>query len=421
MTCSVGIDFGAKLLAQLAECFEEEYLKEDNLSLQNIILLLSYLYIFGLCSSELIYDFLIIRGKRLTEVDVSTVLTVLQYCGMKLRRDDPAGMKNFIMNVQSQVNELKTVSGHGQSNLKSKRMDFMLETILDIKNNKMRSKDDTVQHTGIKKWLQKIRVEGILLCGLKWSKLIDPNKKGQWWLSGDLATTTGNLEEIASATDKEIPETKKMLELAAAQRMNTDARRAIFCVIMSGEDYIDAFEKLLRLDLPGKQDREIMRVLVECCLQEKVFNKYYCILASKLCSHEKNHKFTLQYCLWDHFNELESMPLFRSMHLAKFTAEMVASFSLSLAVLKKVDLNNIVHLTPKRIMHFRILFETVLKFPDKQVWNIFTRIAMAPEYEILRSGIMFFIKKYVMTNQKSLEIKFKLAKKALSNVEGVIM
>lgn len=37
-----------------------------------------------------------------------------------------------------------------------------------------------------------------------------------------------------------------------------------------------------------------MRVLVDCCLQEKVFNKYYTVLASKLCEHEKNHKFTLQ-------------------------------------------------------------------------------------------------------------------------------
>lgn len=45
------------------------------------------------------------------------------------------------------------------------------------------------------------------------------------------------------------------------------------------------------------QDREIMRVLVECCLQEKAFNKYYCALASKLCSHDKNNKFTLQVCL----------------------------------------------------------------------------------------------------------------------------
>lgn len=98
-----------------------------------------------------------------------------------------------------------------------------------------------------------VRVDDIVLGGLTWSKLIDTSKKGQWWLSGDKAPATENIEEVADTIDKEITETKKMLELAASQRMNTDARKAIFCIIMSGEDYVDAFEKLLRLDLPGKQ------------------------------------------------------------------------------------------------------------------------------------------------------------------------
>lgn len=68
-----------------------------------------------------------------------------------------------------------------------------------------------------------------------------------------MAAKTENVELVASTIDKEVLEAQKMLQLASAQRMNTDARRAIFCIIMSGEDYIDAFEKLLRLDLPAKQ------------------------------------------------------------------------------------------------------------------------------------------------------------------------
>lgn len=92
-----------------------------------------------------------------------------------------------------------------------------------------------------------------MIRGLKWSKLLDPDKKGQWWLSGEAASSTVNVEEVANRIDKDVLETQRMLQLAAAQKMNTDARRAIFCIIMSGEDYIDAFEKLLRLELPGKQ------------------------------------------------------------------------------------------------------------------------------------------------------------------------
>lgn len=39
---------------------------------------------------------------------------------------------------------------------------------------------------------------------------------------------------------------QKVLELARKQRMNTEIRRNIFCVLMTSEDYLDAFEKLLR-------------------------------------------------------------------------------------------------------------------------------------------------------------------------------
>lgn len=421
LACSVGMDFSAKFMALLAKAFEDECLKEDNISLRNLTLLLSYLCIFGVCSSDLIYDLLITLSKRLREIDVSTILTVLNCCGMKIRSDDPTAMKNFIQSVQNRVNELKAASVEGHANINGKRMEFMLETIFDIKNNKKRPKEETAPHARIKKWLQKLRVEEILIRGLKWSKLLDPDNKGQWWLSGGMAAKTDNVQEVANTIDKDVLEAQKMLQLASSQRMNTDARKAIFCIIMSGEDYIDAFEKLLRLDLVGKQDREIMRVIVECCLQEKIFNKYYTTLASKLCEHDKNHKFTLQFCIWDHFKELESMQLLRSMHLAKFIAEMVGSFTLSLAVLKSVELSDVTQLTPKRIMHFRMLFEALFEYPDEVIWNSLTRVAVSPELETLRHGIEFFIREYVVKTNKAFANKFKISKKALNNTEGVLM
>ncbi|CAM8878007.1 unnamed protein product [Rhodiola kirilowii] len=421
MACLAGIDFGAKLVASLAKSFEDEYQKKDNISLRNLTLLLCYLCVLGVFSSDLVYDFLILLSKRLLETDVSTILTILQCCGMKLRSDDPAAMKDFILSVQNRVNEMKTSTGDSAAMIDNKRMEFMLETILEIKNNKKKAKEDPVQLTRIKKWLQKIQSENIQLRGLKWSKLLDPNKKGQWWVSGDLVSPTDHIEDVANKIDGELLEAQKLIQLASKHGMNTDARKAIFCIIMSGEDCDDAFEKLLRLDIAGKQDREIVRVLVKCCLQEKVFNKYYTVLASKLCKHNKNHKFSLQYCLWDHYKGLETMELQQSMHLARFAAEMFSSHSLSLAVLKAVDFSDLSQLTAKRVMHFRMLFESIFEFTDKTVWNIFTRIAAAPDLETLRTGIEFFIKGYVVSRNKSLANKFKLAKKGLNNLEGFLM
>lgn len=105
---------------------------------------------------------------------------------MKLRGDDPTAMKDFILGVQNKVNELKSLSGSipdGQPKINNKRvfsfffllrfvfirflvpvilfdlsmqMEFMLETICDIKNNKKRLKEDPAPHTRLKKWLQKV-------------------------------------------------------------------------------------------------------------------------------------------------------------------------------------------------------------------------------------------------------------------------
>ncbi|XP_037487774.1 nucleolar MIF4G domain-containing protein 1-like [Triticum dicoccoides] len=426
MTCLVGMDFSAKILSSLAKSFEDEHSKDDGLSVRNLMLLFSYLCIFDVIACDLVYDLLSVLSERLTELDVSTVLTILQCCGMKLRGDDPGAMKDFVLSIQNSVRQSKLRSAgreDGKADLHSKRMEFMLETICDIKNNKKRSKEDPSQHTRVKKWLQKLKSEDILLRGLKWSKLLDPEKKGQWWLSGDVSSTAGNVEDVAAVISKEVVEAQKLVQLAAAQRMNTDIRRAIFCIIMSAEDYVDAFDKILRLDLSGKQDREIMRVIVDCCLQEKTFNKYYTVLASKLCSHDKNHKFSLQYCIWDRFKELDEMELSRSMNLAKLVAEMLANFSLSLATLKVVNLANPVEMTPKKTMHFRMMFETLMQKEDSLMWNVFTRIAGNPELELLRDGIVMFVRQHVIAKDAGKELagKFKIAKKALDNSAGVLM
>ncbi|RVW34850.1 Nucleolar MIF4G domain-containing protein 1 [Vitis vinifera] len=193
---------------------------------------------------------------------------------------------------------------------------------------------------------------------------------------------------------------RKCCQLAASQRMNTDARRAIFCIIMSGEDYLDAFEKLLRLALAGRQDREIMRVLLECCLREKAFNKYYTVLASKLCEHDKNQKFTLQV-----------------LHL---------TIILPLGPFQRTGFNGAAQINAPSKIHCRDAYilhtlTAIFEKPDKLVWNVFTRIAVAPELETLRNGILFFIREYVASTNQAAAKKFRVAKKALNNLEGVLM
>lgn len=41
------------------------------------------------------------------------------------------------------------------------------------------------------------------------------------------------------------------------------------------------------MGLKDKQEREIVHVLMDCCLQEKTFNAFYAVLGEKFCSHHR--------------------------------------------------------------------------------------------------------------------------------------
>lgn len=75
--------------------------------------------------------------------------------------------------------------------------------------------------------------------------------QGLWWLPlASEAGAVGPLPGAASALAEAAGDGgAELLRAAAAQRMNTETRRAVFCVVMGAQDCADASERLLRLPL----------------------------------------------------------------------------------------------------------------------------------------------------------------------------
>lgn len=90
----------------------------------------------------------------------------------------------------------------------------------------------------------------------------------------------------------------------------------------------------MRLGLREAQEREIIHVLLDCCLQEKNFNPYYAYLGQKLCEFKRSHQVTFQYALWDRFKTLASLTASNRINLRKLVCHLVSTKALSLSVLK---------------------------------------------------------------------------------------
>ena len=142
----------------------------------------------------------------------------------------------------------------------------------------------------------------------------------------------------------------------------------MFCVLMSSGDYLDAFERLLKLNLKDKQERSIVHVLVHCCAQEKAHNPFYAHLAEKLCGMGHHFKFTFQLTFWDRLKLMKGdedmsdpMPLRKVANLARLLAHLLVQFSMSLAILKVVEWDR---LTDTEISFLRMVFLRVILDED---------------------------------------------------------
>mmetsp|Transcript_556 Transcript_556/g.1138 ORF Transcript_556/g.1138 Transcript_556/m.1138 type:complete len:1039 (-) Transcript_556:148-3264(-) len=379
-----------RLYDALSKCREGLQSDEDdeyeiiNKEASNLMLIVCYMYNYNVFHCTLLYDLVRDFIENFTEVDVESLLLILSHCGQQLRSDDPSALKEIVSLVKDRAQ--KTTGSEMKNIANSSRIEYMVSTIIELKNNKPRKQDVIIREktNGFKKCIG--RLKSSAMSGKKGTgsclritlrDVLDAETKGRWWLVG--ASWAGNQHhkqlfddghhtgkpdtstdqsEITSNSklSKKLSNEEKLLACAASQRMNTDARRAIFCIIMGSTDCDDAFEKLVRAGmLKKKAERDVVRVLVHCCGEEKAYNPFYSFVALRVCEYQPNSRFTLMLTFWDAFKQLESYSARKVANLAKLLAHLVGAIEkcLTIGVLKRVEFS------PSNMPEMTIIFLSV--------------------------------------------------------------
>ncbi|KAJ2556616.1 suppressor of glycerol defect [Coemansia sp. RSA 1933] len=326
---------------------------------QNLAVFAAELYNFQVISCQLVYDVVRQCTKQVNEFTAEILLKVIQISGVQLRKDDPLALKEIVQQVSE---------AGGAEKQQSVRRQFLVESLVRLKDNRMRSAmtQNAENVAKLKRLLgnmdKRRTVGAVEPINIGLQDIRDVATKGKWWLVG--SSWVGNQHGSASslhapkgdsAQTGDNAEMERLLKLARAQHMNTDVRRSIFVTLLSSDDYADAFERLVKLDLKKTQTREVVRVLLHCCGQEQAYNPYYALVAFKLCSYHGSYAHTLQYALWDFLREMGEtdvgglgratddddvgetvVPLRRIVNMAKLYAWLIDKQALSLLVLKTV-------------------------------------------------------------------------------------
>jgi len=416
MSYTIGNDFAAYFIQTLVEQFEshrtlsmqESTSPDSSLSKRcaNLATLMAYCCNFGIVSTRLLYDIIrqcVSGGFR--ELDTDVLLRILKVSGSHLRSQDPTSLKEIVLLVQDSVQKITTPM--------TPRCKYMIESISDLKNNKRKRSgaDGTsteLLFAKLKKFISNLGRSGMRSepLGVGLQDIRDVPTKGRWWVVGaawagrevDDAVVVGEADNV-------------LMQLARKMGLNTDVRRGIFVVLMSSQDCMDAFERLNRLSLKEKQQREIVRVLVQCCVMEDTFNMFYPLVASRFCDGGFSYKITFQFVIWDAIKEMGESNAYgvrKAVHLAKMCGVMVCNGTVGLSLLKVLTFTE---LSPLQILFCRMLFGHILSHktrkgidPDAYLLKVFAlkekKKDGGSDLTVVKDGILFFVNKYVTVEKK---------------------
>ncbi|PYI32311.1 hypothetical protein BP00DRAFT_494660 [Aspergillus indologenus CBS 114.80] len=405
----MGMDFGAEIVQKIVETFDARGDERGPFSGKeaiNLISLLSQLYNFHVISSTLMFDYIRIFLQDITEENTELLLKIIRNSGPQLRQDDPSSLKDIVLLIQP------AVAKAGEASL-SVRTKFMIDTITDLKNNRLKAGAGSTissEHlTKMRKILGALNNTRVIRASepisISREDIHNSAKKGKWWLVGaswredplesarqelsSLPAAAGQQQRQHGAPDDDDDSDKEpdWVNIAKAHRMNTDVRRSIFVAIMSATDYQDAHVRLLKLRLKRAQEFEIPRVLTHCAMEEAAHNPYYTLIARRLCGEMgRRIKVSFMYTLWNIFkrmgengdmhddddsdggfgddeDENNRLEMKSIVNLAKMYASLVVDGTLNLGILKIL---NFAYLQPKSKTFVELLLISVMQQSQQQ-------------------------------------------------------
>ncbi|CAI5724452.1 unnamed protein product [Peronospora farinosa] len=398
----------------------------------NLMLFVMMLYNFGVVHCTLVYDLFRSFVDSFSSTDIELIHQLLKVGGAQLRADDADALRQMVATVQQKVGVAQQANGGKQA---EERVRFILDLIYNLKRSSKHSKGRNAGSAGggaidvssLKKWLGRVKTR----CGnannplrVSLKELLNADKDGRWWIVG--GTWVGYQQQKSTdgaANDDDahetVRETDRLLKLAEKQHMNTDVRKKIFVALMGATDCFDAYERLLQLHLKEKQEREIVRVLLHCCGQENKFNRYYLVLAEKLCEMDPRYKFTFQLAFWDIFKQMKSLKPRRLYNQAQMFSGLVLSSSLSLSCLKILDFTQ---LEEKSLLFLRVVMEEILKVESElEMAQVFQRLLQTKKAQLTIDGLAVFFHQHLTSFRSESDVKTRsLLKKRVKSVKSLL-
>ncbi|XP_039350387.1 pre-mRNA-splicing factor CWC22 homolog [Mauremys reevesii] len=138
-------------------------------------------------------------------------------------------------------------------------------------------------------------------------------------------------------------------------------RRTIYLAIQSSLDFEECAHKLLKMDFPDSQTKELCNMILDCCAQQRTYEKFFGLLAGRFCMLKKEYMESFEAIFKEQYDTIHRLETNKLRNVAKMFAHLLYTDSLPWSVLECIILSEETTTSSSRIF-VKIFFQELSEY-----------------------------------------------------------
>lgn len=364
---------GELILKRLILNFRKGYRRNDKQLCLTASKFVAHLINQNVAHEVLCLEMLTLLLERPTDDSVEVAIGFLKECGLKLTQVSPRGINAIFERLRNILHESEI----------DKRVQYMIEVMFAVR------KDGFKDHPVILEGLDLVEEDDQFTHMLPLEDdynpedvlnvfKMDPNFmeneekykaiKKEILDEGDSDSNTD--QDAESSEEEEEEEEEEGEEDEEGQKVTihdkteinlVSFRRTIYLAIQSSLDFEECAHKLLKMEFPESQTKELCNMILDCCAQQRTYEKFFGLLAGRFCMLKKEYMESFESIFKEQYDTIHRLETNKLRNVAKMFAHLLYTDSLPWSVLECVKLSEETTTSSSRIF-VKIFFQELCEY-----------------------------------------------------------
>ncbi|KAL5511996.1 CWC22 [Sanghuangporus vaninii] len=354
---------GELLLTRLISQFRRAFKRNDKTLCISTTMFIAHLVNQAVAHEIIALQILVLLLERPTDDSIEIAVGFMREVGAYLAENSPKANASVYERFRAVLNEGSI----------SQRVQYMIEVLMQVRKDKY--KDNPIIPEGLDLVLEEEQIthqiglddELQVQDGLNIFKF-DPkyleNEEKYKEIKAEILGEDSDEEEDSegdsdeSSKEEEVEEKEGIEDQTSTNLVNL--RRTIYLTIMNALNYEEAVHKLLKVQINEGEEIELIKMVIECCSQERTYSKFYGLIGERFSKLNRVWTDALEQAFRDYYDTIHRYETNRLRNIARFFGHMVATDAISWTVFDAIRMNEDDTTSSSRIF-VKILFQEVVE------------------------------------------------------------